>query len=685
MDRNVIVTGNTVWLTYKFLENYNVPSRIIYKHTSKKNAKRWYVRCHPSSNKIKLIDYSSISIEIIKKYNLPEFSELKAISETESRLIRESYSNKASKIIKNILDIEYHNWELFRSIYNNLLFDDEKIEKYCKTHALFSKILELHNLESGFRLDDIFQVYCTYEGLIFETSNSNSFANKIRKIKQSRSIEDELIHGLRNRISNNHRVTEDIVIEILNQFKNPKKYSATLVTEKVNDYIIRTNRKPISQKTVEAIYANSKIKNEIAITRYGKWYVKEKMLPHEHFDPPHKEGLLWGMDGTRFQFAYKGGSDKYNFLTYYIIIDGYDKKIIGYSYDDGENTEMAINAFEQACRSKNYLPTEIITDNSPAYRSKEYSSMITAADRLGVKWRRILTKNARDNSYVERTFNTIQEKHCKKYDGYIGDGIKSKNPDGRPAPEEISNFLKNKKLRTRDGVIELINQIVHEYNNSKDRKNLMRKDEYVLKLFGKRNINPIYLDSSKYAKLFWNIKEIKLQFGMISFQLSNKDYYYNIYDSKIIKKHHGNIVKVRYNKLDLSKIMVFEHSTDNYICTLDLYDKIPKAYIERTDAQNIELFSHSQKVKKMEMDLLSTINQIDQKSKENWEKVPPELAEFTALSKPIREESEKEIVNKELEKYAVDEKIKLVKEKSFIHEEESYSIKFDEKGTLKKL
>lgn len=685
MERDVFVTGNTAWVTYKFLKDYKVPKQSIYNNTTKNSAKKWHTRCHPSSNKIKLIDYSSIPLTTIKKYNLPEFSELKAFSEKQSSIIRESYSNEASKIIKNILDIEYNSWELYRSIYCDMLFDDEKIEMYSKTHALISKIIELHNLVNGFRLKDLFLVYCTYEGLIFETSNFNSFSNKIRKIKQANNIAEALIHGLTNRISNNHRLAEDVVVEILNHLKNPKKFSATIITEKVNDYLIRTNRKTISQSTVEAVCARSKVKNEVAISRYGSKYVKEKMLPHEHFIPPHKEGIIWLMDGTRFQFAYKGGHDKYNFLTYYIVVDGYDKKIIGYSYDDGENTEMVTDAFESACRLKNYLPTEIISDNSPAYRTKEYSRMITEADRMGVVWRINSNKNPRDNSYVERTFGVIQEKYCKKYDGYVGDGIKSRNINGRPAPEEISKFLKNKNLRTREEVVELLKQIILEYNNSADRKKLRKKDEFELKLYGKRNINPIPLNSSKYVKLFWAIKELKLQYGMITFQISNKVHYYNIYDENVIKNYHGCLIRVRYNKNDLSVIMLFELNSDEYICTLKEYRQIPKAIKERDDNQNRILFSNSQKVKNMEMELKRGTKQIEEKSKENWENVPPELAEFTALSKPIRENSEKEIVNNELEKFTEVEKIREIKGSPDVNDSKNFTNRFNEKGSLKKL
>lgn len=685
MQQDVFIYGNGAWVTCKFLKDRGVPSQTIYNKTSSKKKDRWYTRTHDFNKTLKLIAYDSIPINVIEKFKLPQFSELKVIAENCRLIIKETYKKEVSRIIKDILDFDYGNWESLRSIYSNMFFDEEKIEKYCKTHILFSRIIELKG-EKGFSLWELFKGYRLYDGLIFESSNYRSFCKKYNKIIKANSIEEELIHGHRNKISNNRKVTEDIIIEIQNLLANPNKYSASIITEKVNDYLVKTNRKKISQSTVERIIAQRNIKNEVAISRYGIKWVKEKMLPHAHFIAPHKEGILWGMDGTRFQFAYKGGPDDFNFLTYYIVLDGYSKKIVGYSYDDGENTKMAIEAFEQACRNTMYLPTEIISDNSPAYGVKEYVSMVVEAKRMGVNWRINKVKNPRDNHYVERCFGVIQEKYCKRYDGYIGDGIKSRNINGHPSPEEKTRILKKKNLRTRTELISLIDQIISEYNNSKDRINLMKKDEFEIKLTGKRNINPIPLDSSKYATIFWACRDIKLQNGMISFDINNQTLYYNIYDEKIIYDYHGGIVRVRYNKVDLTKVMLFEPGSNKYICTLEKFKELPKASAERDGEQNKLLYAHIAKTKELEKKLKETVKKIGQESKNNCQRVPPELAEFIPLSKPIRENSEKEIVNKELEQFSEMETLQTIspleKEVDYL---ELYKNRFKLNGSLKRL
>jgi len=658
MEQDVFIYGNGAWVTYKFLMDRKVPKQTILNNTASKKKTRWYTRCYPGSKKIKLIAYDSLPVSIIKKFKLPEFSELKAIAELNNKIVKEKYKEKALKMLTDIFDFEISNWESVRSIYCNFFSDEEKIEMYCKTHVLFAKILELNSMDFGIKIKDLYNAYCTYDGLIFETNSKGSFYNKILNVKKANSIEEELINGHRNQISNNRKVIEDVMIEIKRLLANPKNFSANYITLKVNDYLVRTNRKTISQTTVEKYILL--FRNEVAISKYGIQYVKNNMMPFVDFTPPHKEGILWQMDGTRFQFPYKDGTKDYNFLTYYIVIDAFDKRIIGYSYDDGENTEMAIEAFEMACRAKKYLPTEITTDNSPAYKAKDYVSMVVNARSMGVNWRINKVKNPRDNSYVERTFKLIQEKYCKKYDGYVGDGIKSRNINGRPSPEEISKFLRKKNLRTRAEVITLIQKIIEEYNESVDRKNLMRKDEFALKMHGKKKINPIPLDSSKYAILFWTCRDLKLQNSMISFDVDNEPCNYKIYDDEIIIKYHGLRVRVRYDKADLSKVMLFEIGSNKYICTLERFIAIPKAGAERDDEQNSQLYTHISKSKELEKNLRLRVDKINEESKKNWQKVPPELAEFAPLSKPIRENSEKEIVEKELEKITEDEKLRII-------------------------
>jgi hypothetical protein len=303
-----------------------------------------------------------------------------------------------------------------------------------------------------------------------------------------------------------------------------------------------------------------------------------------------------------------------------------------------------------------------------------------------LNWRINETNNPRDNNYVERCFGVIQESYCKKHDGYLGDGIKSRNRNGRSSSEEISKSLKNKNLRTRDELINLIETIISEYNESKQRKALVKKDEYELQLQGKRKIDPIPLNPINYATLFWTSRELTISKGMVSFSLNKQTHNYNIYNENVIINYSGSKVKLRYNESDLSTVMLFELNSDKYICTLDRYQPIPKAVSERSKKESQMLSKHCTKNKELLKLIREKTKHVEEQSKKNWENVPPELSQFTALSKPLSEESENELMDDELSKLQELEKFNnLNVNKRKVSINEIFDNIFSEKGNLKPL
>ncbi|KAB2869471.1 MAG: transposase [Bacteroidales bacterium] len=648
MEQDIYLWGNSAYVTYKFLINRKVPEQTIYNNTSTKNKKGWFTRNHPNNKKIKLIEYSSIPYDIIKKFSLPDFAELKQIAKIKSSLYKEKLEQRTYKTITNILDYEFSNWELLKNIYSLYSFEDEKIEMYCKTHALLSKVVELSNL--SFKLADLYASYSQYEGLVFENIRYSTFCNKIKQIKKSKTIEDVLIHSLKGKPSNNSKINEDVIIEIKKYAYSPKKYNASQILHFVNDYLIRQNRKPISLSFVYSITSQTYVKNEGMISKFGEKYVKENMMPHAHFDPPTEEGILWAMDGSKFQFAYKGGSDRYNFLTYYVVLDAFNKMIIGYSSDDSENSIMAIQAFKNACDNTKYLPTEIVSDNSPAYRTQEYVRIINKAKQLNVNWRINRSGNPRDNAYVERFFGVFQEQVCKKYDGYIGDGIKSRNINGKPSPEEIKKYLSRKNLKTKEELKNYLDEMKSDYNKSKKRIEFVRKDTFQRKLNSNKKIEPTKLSGIDYAILFFSSREVTVQKGMIVLNIGNLSNEYNIYDKKILKCYYGTKVRVRYCTSDLSTIMLFELKSDNYICTLDRYKHIPKSHIERDDEDNENLKKHIKSNKELLKEFKLKIKEVERDSAKNNENIPLELNQIISLTKEQSEKSETDKLNAELDK-----------------------------------
>ena len=173
-----------------------------------------------------------------------------------------------------------------------------------------------------------------------------------------------------------------------------------------------------------------------------------------------------------------------------------------------------------ACKETHILPREILSDKSSAFKTDDLIRIQALAKTWGCNWRKIY--DPRDNSYVERFFGVFQETVCKKYDGYLGDGIRSKYLDGKPSPEEIKKYLRYKNLKSKDEVIELLDSLIMEYNNSKTGLMNNVADVKLSNENQRSKITPIYLDTIKYAQLFWSEKTLIVRHSEISFEINNR-------------------------------------------------------------------------------------------------------------------------------------------------------------------
>jgi hypothetical protein len=148
-----------------------------------------------------------------------------------------------------------------------------------------------------------------------------------------------------------------------------------------------------------------------------------------------------------------------------------------------------------------------------------------------------------------------------------------------------------------------------------------------------------------------------------------------------VKEYNGIKVIVRYNKDNLSKIMIFNLKYDTYITTLERLPTISKASYERDAEQNTNLYRHSKRKKELKSKLLNGIRKIDEISQKNRESLPPELTEFISVSKYQKEETENSILNKEMNKLLGTVNLKRIENNK--ENDDSKNI-YKEKGSLKR-
>lgn len=676
---SVFYIKNEIYLDQSYLKhNFKISEQSIQTLINKYKSNSELVKQNPKTKRKFIFSYSLIIKEFSDNFKIPPkyklLNKLKKAKKEFSKRKKVTDKYEIENYLKYILSYHYRDWRIERKRYSFGLVKHELVQEYCKNHRLLVGVLKLR--DEGKSIKDIFMVYRNYRDLIFNPKCYQSFVYKLNKIKNEDDIADNLLHKLRNRISNNHKLKDDVIVEILKLFLEPKKLNASHILEDVNNYLVRQNRQPISLSSVERVIASRYIQNEFMLSRHGKSYTHNSLYPRCFFEDPETNGVLWAVDGTRLQFMYLDNENNTCYLSYVVVIDGFSKKIIGYSFGNYENTEMIVEAVKMACDNTQYFPTEIVHDNSTAFNSEKMKDLIAYSKLEGVNWRAIKVGNPGDNGYVERYFGVFQESMCKRCNGYIGDGITSRNINGKPSKEEFKKFSLKKNIRTLDQLKKEISTLIESYNNRKKRNgvspnilSVQKESNLVIKL------NPIL-----YVKLFWLKTERTVRSSCIIISYLTKSYSYNIYDVENILKLNGVKVSVRFNPKDFKKILIFDIKNGDYITTLDQFVKIPKALVERRKSDEIRVMKHSYKLKVIQKHLESRIEEICNKSKRNNENLPPEISILTFAGK-----KEETIASDELNKKRIESLVnpKLHKKNKKVKGKMRFENLYKQKATLK--
>lgn len=629
--QDLFLINEKVYASVDFLNNCGISSNKVYKrkyNTLQKGYGYWKTIVHPLDSRMRLVEYESIPKEFIENYKMPDKWQIFRILHKENHDLLIQQKRKLQSEIKLILDFAYHHkFKFVRELYANEIIGSIQVDKYCKTDTVLTSCIGL--IGDGHTIKNIFEVYKTYDELTFKTNQYSSFANKISKLKSGIDVKSELLHSLRKRVSNNLKLQDDVMVEIRRLYSLPKKLNATQITENVNEYLILRNRNTISQKSVEKVIRIVSIRNECMLSRHGRLYTTNKLYPYASFVEPERTGEIWMMDGSRFQFIYKTPEKNFNFLTFFVVIDGCSRKVIGYSYDGSENGEMVSSAFQMACKNTNYLPNEIVHDNSSAIIKGRFSRIREISDLWGVYWHSSHVQNPKENSYAERFFGVFQETFCKKKFGYIGEGITSKRINGRPSKEELTKLSKQKNIRTKDQLVELLVSLINEYNSTPGKLKMSPNKIHDIKERSK----VINLSIDRYVMLFWEEKEITIRNSTIFFIHKKETFIYIIENTDLIVKYNGIKVLVKYNPENPKIVYVFNIETSEYITYLERYIELPKAKIARSEEEEKRLRDFGRLKRNITTVLKKKQLEIENASDKNWSLIPPEISEYSIVSK----------------------------------------------------
>jgi transposase InsO family protein len=458
----------------------------------------------------------------------------------------------------------------------------KKITEFSKLHAAFQELL---NTEETYGwLKAAFKAFSKHFHKKF--TSYNSFANAITNARQN-GIESVVID--KRLFKDEVRIYDPKIYYWLHHCtSSPKK----LTCIEIHSHIIEACKEAGIDKVPGFEWVKKhrarvlKTNNEIYSSRYGQTEAFNKNDPYAKIIHALNANSVWQIDGWVLPFVAEG----YVKFILFVIRDSYSKKIVGYSFGRSENTNLILDALNDAVRNTDYLPYEIVSDNSSFNKTKEAEHLKDQLNQFGVKW--TVSQNPRYKSIAERYFRHLGEKHCKQYPGYIGQGIKTRDINGRPAQELLDQYQKAGYWRTPDEIKLIGIAAIDDFNKTINHK------------IGK-SPNQLYSESEMphafkvslfdRIRIFTKCTKCKVQRGQINITRAGILHEFQL-NADLMHKYNGQEVLVRYENLS-EGIYLYDLKTDTTIGEVKPKQSIHGALADQTEADKEKLLKNKGRLK----------------------------------------------------------------------------------------
>jgi len=499
----------------------------------------------------KWVLYSSIPFKKLSQLGLPTDTKL-----LENVVNHDEMKNQNSNLseISFILNNAWINplfWKKNLSYYQDYNIDLDKKELFAKTHAVISEVIELKK-NKRYKLKEIHQMYLNFENILFWTKSYQYFSKKIKK-SEDKGIEQTIVHGFLRWGRNNYKVTTLAKNRIIFYYSNPKRYSRSVITEKVNEELLSKGKPTISLSSVKNIIKNEGFKNRADIVRFGRKYTEDNIIPYLRRSEPRHIAELYQIDSTRLNIQFIDDEGKFDHLYLCVMMDVFTRKIIGYSVSKTENVVMIMECIKTAFESFGYIPIQIVHDNHRSYTSKEFRKLKMVLDEYGVYTRAARRGNAKDKAHVERWFRIFGNDYLNRVIGNLGEGIRTKTEGGRTQRELEDYFKKKSNIRNKKKLVQLVFSLIKEYN---------RKTEMEKKSITSSKVKMMKFQPFDIAKMFYKSKKKKVNRSMIHMQMKHENYTYTIKDHDLANEINGSFVEVRYDEEFPDTIYLFNLKTN---------------------------------------------------------------------------------------------------------------------------
>lgn len=418
------------------------------------------------------------------------------------------------------------------------------------------------------------------------------------RIRYNEYIKNSYVSFISGRLQNQNasKVKDDdqmaLIDELLAKHTN---LDYTQVATIYNSVAERLYWKTITPQTV----ANRKQDSNIVIYagRKGSNALSNNILMQNKRTAPSKPMLYWTMDGWDSELLYqktetnaKGYSTTtfHNRLTTVMVVDPYNKYIIGYAIGTHETPalikEALRNAFQhsQELFGAYYRPYQLQSDN---YAKATLTPLYEACS---VHYTPAKVKNAK-SKIIEPFFNRFNKDYCQMFDNWSGHNVSS-GSNSQPNSEYM-NKIKNQFPDEQGCRQQLISAI--ETDRAKKQQAYVSQWQEVATEYKSELTLPMFLRYLGETTNFTN----RLQGQGLTPTINGQTLTYDSFDMNFRKLAHLDWA-VQYDPQDLSKVLVTNANSRNgklvdvvgtYEFLLEQKHIQPMALAERTEGDALKL------------------------------------------------------------------------------------------------
>lgn len=555
-----IIIDNSVWVSFRYFIDNGICSQNTVKSFNRSINSR-IRKIHTYT----YIDYDSIPITTRAK--LPSKDILRAFAKNKE------YDERTEQFFIRLEKAYLKGFMPYRQIYKDLGMNEEKMIEYAQHHAVWVEVLKIHGEKSRQGLRNLWEAYCRLYPDRYVYNRMNACIN----ICKMEGIQRLLV---RKQSTTSRKVYNSLYDKwVMDALSSGKRYSQAAIHRLICEVAKEYEYKEPSLTTVKN--RCRQLLPFVSASRNGQDRDVSSKLPYASMERATVSNMQWQIDGWRLPFYMEG----FKTLTLFFVLDACSGKVVGYEIAPSESTETILSGLEDAVEKTGVLPLEIVSDNHSFNKTSEAEHFKDELNKkAGIVW--TISSDPRRKSFVERSFKTFGEKFCKLEQGYVGEGIRTRNRNGRTTQELLDQYTKAGHWLDAEHIELIAIKCIEAYNKDKGNDGKNRNERYE----ASRNVNNENAVSLiDRMRLFTRTAKYKVTRGQINITRENVKYEFQLRAS-LFNLWNNKEVNVRYVNFD--EIYLFEIGTDKYIGTVARKQLIHSALADQTDEDKEKLFKH---------------------------------------------------------------------------------------------